>query len=127
MLSQLSYTPVSEAVDSRLRFPILKIHSRTFKIEQEPSFSEPSGSKNLRCYDLFRRTDQVLLRKEVIQPHLPIRLPCYDFTPIIESTFGRALLAVRLRTSGIPDSHGVTGGVYKARERIHRGMLIHDY
>ena len=68
-----------------------------------------------------------LLRKEVIQPHLPIRLPCYDFTPIIEFTFGRALLAVRLRTSGAPDSHGVTGGVYKARERIHRGMLIRDY
>ena len=70
---------------------------------------------------------QVLLRKEVIQPHLPIRLPCYDFTPIIKPTFGRAPLAVRLRTSGVPDSHGVTGGVYKARERIHRGMLIRDY
>ena len=68
-----------------------------------------------------------LLRKEVIQPHLPIRLPCYDFTPIIEPTFGRAPLAVKLRTSGVPDSHGVTGGVYKARERIHRGMLIRDY
>ena len=68
-----------------------------------------------------------LHRKEVIQPHLPIRLPCYDFTPIIEPTFGRALLAVRLRTSGVPDSHGVTGGVYKARERIHRGMLTRDY
>ena len=74
-------------------------------------FSEPRG----------------LLRKEVIQPHLPIRLPCYDFTPIIEPTFGRAPIAVRLRTSGVPDSHGVTGGVYKARERIHRGMLIRDY
>ena len=72
-------------------------------------------------------TDRGLLRKEVIQPHLPIRLPCYDFTPIIEPTFGRVLLAVRLRTSGVPDSHGVTGGVYKARERIHRGMLIRDY
>ena len=68
-----------------------------------------------------------LLRKEVIQPHLPIRLPCYDFTPIPEPTFDSALLAVRLRTSGVPDSHGVTGGVYKARERIHRGMLIRDY
>ena len=68
-----------------------------------------------------------LLRKEVIQPLVLERLPCYDFTPIIEPTFGRALLAVRLRTSGVPDSHGVTGGVYKARERIHRGMLIRDY
>ena len=70
---------------------------------------------------------EVLLRKEVTQPHLPIRLPCYDFTPITEPTFDSALLAVRLRTSGVPDSHGVTGGVYKARERIHRGMLTHDY
>ena len=68
-----------------------------------------------------------LPRKEVIQPHLPIRLPCYDFTPITGPTFGRALLAVRLRTSGVPDSHGVTGGVYKARERIHRSMLTCDY
>ena len=81
---------------------------------------------DLGCYSAFFKRCG-LLRKEVIQPHLPIRLPCYDFTPIIEPTFGRALLAVRLRTSGVPDSHGVTGGVYKARERIHRGMLIRDY
>ena len=68
-----------------------------------------------------------LLRKEVIQPHLPIRLPCYDLTPIIEPTFGCSLLAVRTQSSGLPDFHGLTGGVYKARERIHRGMLIRDY
>ena len=68
-----------------------------------------------------------LLRKEVIQPHLPIRLPCYDFTPVINPTFGAVLLAVRQATSGVTDSHGVTGGVYKARERIHRGMLTRDY
>ena len=68
-----------------------------------------------------------LHRKEVIQPHLPIRLPCYDFTPVIGLTLDNALLAVRLLASGAPNSHGVTGGVYKARERIHRGMLIRDY
>ena len=68
-----------------------------------------------------------LFYKEVIQPHLPIRLPCYDFTPIINPTFGCALLAVKLQTSGVVNSHGVTGGVYKARERIHRSMLICDY
>ena len=62
----------------------------------------------------------------MIQPHLPIRLPCYDFTPVINPTFGGVLIAVRLPTSGVTDSHGVTGGVYKARERIHRGMLIRD-
>ena len=68
-----------------------------------------------------------LLRKEVIQPHLPIRLPCYDFTLIIGPTLGSALLAVRLLTSGVADSHGVTGGVYKARERIHCSMLTCNY
>ena len=67
------------------------------------------------------------LRKEVIQPHLPIRLPCYDFTPVANPTFCSALLAVRLLTSGITGSHGATVGVYKARERIHRCMLIRDY
>ena len=67
------------------------------------------------------------LRKEVIQPHLPIRLPCYDFTPVIGPAFGSSSLAVRSLTSGVTDSHGVTGGVYKTRERIHRDMLIRDY
>ena len=59
--------------------------------------------------------------KEVIQPHLPIRLPCYDFTPVIGHTVASAPLAVKLPASGATNSHGVTGGVYKARERIHRG------
>jgi len=63
----------------------------------------------------------------VIQPHLPIRLPCYDFTPVIGPAFGHSLLKVKSWTSGITDSHGVTGGVYKTRERIHRDILIHDY
>ena len=108
------------------------------------------------------------LRKEVIQPHLPIRLPCYDFTPVIEPAFGSSLpllstilrlhhsfdfvefpttlrilftdtteqvllsrgscsLGVGSLTSGISNSHGVTGGVYKTRERIHRDILIRDY
>ena len=66
-------------------------------------------------------------RKEVIQPHLPIRLPCYDFTPVTNPTVVSALLAVKLPTSGKTRSHGVTGGVYKTRERIHRDMLIRDY
>ena len=69
----------------------------------------------------------LLLRKEVIQPHLPIRLPCYDFTPVIGLTLAGWLLAVTSPVSGATNSHGVTGGVYKARERIHRGMLIRDY
>ena len=59
-------------------------------------------------------------RKEVIQPQVPLRLPCYDFTPVIDHTVDGALLAVRRPASGAANSHGVTGGVYKARERIHR-------
>ena len=69
----------------------------------------------------------LLLRKEVIQPQVPLRLPCYDFTPVAEPTVVACLLAVSATPSGKPNSHGVTGGVYKARERIHRGMLIRDY
>ena len=71
--------------------------------------------------------DAELLKKEVIQPHLPVRLPCYDFTPLTRHTFGVAVLAVRQTTSGTPNSGGMTGGVYKARERIHRAMLMRDY
>ena len=76
---------------------------------------------------LSLRRESIILRKEVIQPHLPIRLPCYDFTPIICPTLGGWLLTVTPPTSGVTNSRGVTGGVYKARERIHRGMLIRDY
>ena len=70
---------------------------------------------------------QIVALKEVIQPPLPIRLPCYDFTPVIGHTVASAPLAVKLPASGATNSHGVTGGVYKARERIHRGILIRDY
>ena len=116
MLSQLSYTPKS----------LLRV-----------LLSEPSKLNNILPFQLFPLYPSEVLRrclhrlflprKEVIQPHLPIRLPCYDFTPVINPTFDSALLAVRLLASGVTDSHGVTGGVYKARERIHRGMLIRDY
>src|SRR6185312_3369687 len=61
-------------------------------------------------------------RKEVIQPQVPLRLPCYDFAPVTELTFDGCPLAVSPPASGPPSFHGVTGGVYKARERIHRGM-----
>ena len=65
--------------------------------------------------------------KEVIQPQVPLRLPCYDFTPVMNHTVVNALQKVKLSTSGTTHSHGVTGGVYKARERIHRNILICDY
>ena len=63
----------------------------------------------------------------MIQPQVPLQLPCYDFTPIIEQTVGASFRKVRSTTSGPTNFRGVTGGVYKARERIHRGVLIRDY
>ena len=68
-----------------------------------------------------------ILRKEVIQPQVPLRLPCYDFTPVADLTVVGCFPKVSAPASGETNSHGVTGGVYKARERIHRGMLIRDY
>ena len=65
--------------------------------------------------------------KEVIQPQVPLRLPCYDFTPVMNHKVVSALPKVMLPTSFATHSHGVTGGVYKARERIHRSILIYDY
>ena len=62
------------------------------------------------------RTDS---KKEVFQPHLPVRLPCYDLAPVTTFALGRSF---RSRTSGARGFHGLTGGVYKARERIHRAM-----
>ena len=68
-----------------------------------------------------------LLRKEVIHPHVLVGIPCYDLTPITDPTLDASLLAVKKTASSITSSHGLTGGVYKPRERIHRGILIRDY
>ena len=93
-------------------------------LSRKPTFVRSASQPNPVLSNLF---EVLHLRKEVIQPHLPIRLPCYDFTPVIGLTFDSWLLSVTSPASGAPNSHGVTGGVYKARERIHRGMLIRDY
>ncbi len=69
----------------------------------------------------------IILRKEVIQPQVPLRLPCYDFGPVADPTVAGCLLAVSAPSSGKTNSHAVTGGVYKARERIHRSLLFCDY
>ena len=98
-------------------YAAVKVRGRTGPARAEPS--EPdAGTADLSV---------LLPRKEVIQPHLPVRLPCYDFTPLTLHTFGASPLSVGPATSGADDSGGVTGGVYKARERIHRGVLIRDY
>jgi hypothetical protein len=73
-----------------------------------------------KCHD-------VLFRKEVIQPQVLLRLPCYDFTPIMNYTLDGCPLAVGSPASSATHFRDVTGGVYKARERIHRGVLIRDY
>ena len=93
-------------------------------LSRKPTFIRSASQPNPVLSNLF---EVLHLRKEVIQPHLPIRLPCYDFTPVIGPAFGSSFFAVRSLTSGVTDSHGVTGGVYKTRERIHRGILIRDY
>ena len=74
-----------------------------------------------------RGQDSDLPRKEVIQPHLPVRLPCYDFVPITAPTIDGCLLAVGPPASGVASFHDVTGGVYKAREHIPRRMLTGGY
>ena len=86
---------------------------------------ELGGSWDWRRHDTWWNLEseiQRLPRKEVIQPHLPVQLPCYDFVPVTSPTFGGSVLAVRSPTSGVTSFHDVTGGVYKARERIQRTM-----
>ena len=89
--------------------------------------ADKCGHQERRATRLNEPSASSFSRKEVIQPHLPIRLPCYDFTPVTNPAVVIAPLTVRLTTSGRTRSHGVTGGVYKTRERIHRGNLIRDY
>ena len=94
-------------------------------MDDRPSMLRQSGSYESAWDDLedFRPGGLLVYsRKEVIQPQVPLRLPCYDFAPVTDLAFGRSLLAVGTRTSGTTGFHGVTGGVYKARERIHRGV-----
>ena len=145
VLSQLSYAPTFlllsaktclvglsglEPLTSRLsgvRSNQLSYRPFCFSLRAAPS---KLNINQRMCVDLKSTrylTISCLHRKEVIQPHLPIRLPCYDFTPVISPAFGSSLPKVGSLTSGVTDSHGVTGGVYKTRERIHRSILICDY
>ena len=107
-----------------LSFLFVKSFSRLLFSFQCSLFSELTFKVHSK---LNRKATFLLLRKEVIHPHVPVGIPCYDFTPIISPTLDSSFLAVRPPASGVTNSHGVTGGVYKARERIHRGMLIRDY
>jgi hypothetical protein len=84
------------------------------------SLDRPLSRKGCACH-VFS------FRKEVIQPQVLLRLPCYDFTPIMNYTLDGCPLAVGSPASSATHFRDVTGGVYKARERIHRGVLIRDY
>ena len=118
--------------------PRLKIKLQQLARSTSANRASPFGSRSwdVFAYELFPNqlrpcglasSTAQHLRKEVIQPHLPIRLPCYDFTPVIAPALDGCLLAVGPPASGVNDFRGVTGGVYKARERIHRSMLTCDY
>ena len=139
-LSQLSYGPAFQL--ALLVVGLTRLELVTPRLSSvcsnQLSYRPASGQRRRLRDNLadFRLTDNLLwiladatyaFVKEVIQPQVPLRLPCYDFTPVIDHTVVTALPKVKLATSGAIDSHGVTGGVYKARERIHRGILIRDY
>ena len=97
----------------------------TWRCERKRSLRAPDDQRSIGSNRPPRLSE--LLRKEVIQPQVPLRLPCYDFTPITDHTFGACILAVGSATSGTTGFRGVTGGVYKARERIQRSLLICAY
>ena len=113
---------VSNGIYSGLQNLLLRFNSLKSKLALRQIFC-PCELHSLRS---FHSTEK-FPRKEVIQPHLPVRLPCYDFTPVTNPALGRCFLTVSSRTSGVVDFHGVTGGVYKTRERIQRSVLICVY
>ena len=127
--NQLSYRP-------KLSYNayMIKRKTKSFKTKQNKAGVESKliclAPYFLKCATLtkwFDKSFPFLPRKEVIHPHVLVGIPCYDFTPIICPTLDGSPLSVRPPASGITNSHGVTGGVYKTRERIHRNMLIYDY
>ena len=148
-LSQLSYSPISEPLlhfVAKYTFILNDAHREELVglSGLEPPTSPLSGvrSNHLSYKPLIKVfllvtfpsdnlcehfTQSISLGKEVIQPQVPLRLPCYDFTPVMNHKVVSALPKVKLPTSFATHSHGVTGGVYKARERIHRSILIYDY
>ena len=130
-LSQLSYSPniLSKMVGlGRFELPTSPLSGvRSNQLSYRPSESSNISLLPNNLCGRFQRQRSTLSLKEVIQPQVPLGLPCYDFTPVMNHTVVTAIPKVKLATSGTTHSHGVTGGVYKARERIHRGILIRDY
>ncbi len=139
--SYTQYQRTLKACARRTRRALTSSHPNTVKVSDvllesvpaDSSYDVPVFQRQVIALVLYLvagrypKIPEVQLLKEVIQPQVPLRLPCYDFTPIANQTVDASLLAVGATASGPANSRGVTGGVYKARERIHRGMLIRDY
>ena len=104
--------------------------ARVYRTHTQPVTTRfsPDGQPHTKQHSFSRllvwriHISKKLLRKEVIQPHLPVRLPCYDFVPIADPTFDGSPNEFEPPASGVTNFHDVTGGVYKARERIHRSV-----
>ena len=117
---------VSVQCSNQLSYGTIKKHSSLLALSRREDsrfriniIEKQKTTSSILKTTLLRLSFCFFSRKEVFQPHLPVRLPCYDLTPVTSFTLGSSL---RLPTSGTPSSHGLTGGVYKARERIHRAM-----
>ena len=114
---QLSYGPLARQHDSEKQAPIQC---------PQPALACPVSATP--CSSRLRAGQGCgFPRKEVIQPQLPLQLPCYDFVPVTSPALGGSAPKVRFPTSGMTSFHDVTGGVYKARERIHRRVLTGGY
>ena len=88
-LSQLSYSPARSLVGlGRLELPTSPLSG----VRSNHLSYRPSSGNGSRLSKLSRGgapvCEHMLLRKEVIQPQVPLRLPCYDFTPVTGRTLG---------------------------------------
>ena len=113
----------NQAKKACIRIPAPAIKDSIYRLDghiHPTSLDAPLTQEGYICHHFS-------FRKEVIQPQVLLRLPCYDFTPIMNYTLDGCPLAVGSPASSATHFRDVTGGVYKARERIHRGILIRDY
>src|ERR1700733_5950435 len=130
--NQLSYKPELSCSPNRRKRRFMGSSFKGRKRNEDGGVPQrrpdwPFDSKNSSRKAQVGASKRKTRRKEVLQPQVPLRLPCYDFTPVADPTVVACLLAVSETPSGRTNSHGVTGGGYKARERINRGVLIRDY
>ena len=132
--NQLSYRPIKNSGNGGAKrdrtADLLDANQALSQLSYSPNSLKPfkhqhHQSDQAICVSTYEARSTSI--KEVIQPQVPLGLPCYDFTPVMNHSVVTVPPKVRLATSGATHSHGVTGGVYKARERIHRDILIHDY